>query len=191
MAQTSYAIWKPPKELEEMFRNTADALKDLSPAMEKVSRIGFEEVYARLQAGGDGDWPPLATATIRRHGQHQVGVGPGGGFGPTLRRDWSKNNAVVFSRAPHAHLFEGGTQDHFSGSYGTLPFSPGDKRRGKRTSLYANRSRTDTRNAIAKRSLSGQDHEPPRRFMYFSERFIERAGETILAHVFDAFDRAA
>ncbi|HSY50401.1 MAG TPA: phage virion morphogenesis protein [Thermoanaerobaculia bacterium] len=167
----SYATFEP----SEAFTNDLGAMiergGDLSPAMEQVARIGYEDVIQRLQSGGDG-WPALSPATIKRWGEHQIGVGEHGGFGPTLRRDWSKKNAVVYTRAPHAHLFGDGTLSHSIG--------------GKKVSVYNSKrghlSRSISKSRIAK--SQPKEQEPARPYMYFSEQAQTRMSDTIYAHLF-------
>lgn len=175
---SSKAIWTPPKALREMLERMGEDINDFSPAMEKVSRIGFEDVVQRLSRGGD-EWPELSKATIRRHGPHRIGVGEHGGFIPTLRRDWSKRNAVVFTKAPHAHLFEEGTASHSVGGKKVRAY----KSKGKHVSAAA------TRKILATGKMTTR--QPSRPFMYFSENVKTRAGEIILNRVFDAFEGRA
>jgi len=169
---TAFCRWTPPAELLELFRDTERRTLDLSVAMEQISRIGSEEIVQRLIAGGDGDWPALSPATILRSGNHRIGIGEHGGFVSTIRRDFSRRNAVVFSRAPHAHLFDEGTKWHAIGGQRVRLFNEGGR----------HLSRGETRRRLTAQTASGFQ-QPPRPFMYFSDRIQARFGQIIVDHV--------
>lgn len=194
MSSTSYAIWRPPLALQKMLREMGDAVVDLAPAMERVSRLGFEEITQRLnRGGGDIDWAPLAETTIERHGPHPLSIGKGGGFVPTLRRDFTKSNAVVFTKAPHAHFFDEGRSYHYVGGKHTHVYTTrGARVRGKSKGMTGGGKHVSK--AASKKLLlasTSDKIQPARNFMFFSDNVKNRAGDIILAHVFDAVERVA
>lgn len=186
-----YARFTPPADMLEDLKTVAAHLDDLSPAMERGSAFGLSDVESRLGRGGDGDWAPLADATVKRWGSHQIGVGKDGGFGPTLRRDWSKKNFIIFTRAPHAHLFGEGRDAHYAN--------------GKRVNVYNQRgtrvrgkSKGETRGGghIPKgQSLqrligsTASQNQPGRGFMYFSENVFNQFRDVLFRHTFEPFER--
>jgi hypothetical protein len=167
----AYARFEPSRAFANDLGAMVERTGDLSPAMERVARIGFEDVNQRLASGGEG-WVRHSAATVLRHGEHQLGVGEHGGFGPTLRRDWSKKNAVVYTRAAHAHIFGDGTTSHTIGNRKVSIYSTG------RSHL----SRSVSKSRLAKSKAKEQQHERP--FMYFSPKATERFNEVIVAHLF-------
>lgn len=167
--------WTPPTELLNLLRDAAGNIADLSTPMEKISRLGLEEIQNRLARGGDGDWPALSPATILRYGDHQIGVGKGGGFTSSLQRSYSATNAVVISRAPHAHLFDEGTKVRVRDGKRVYTYSEGGKRK----------SRSQSRKTIA--TSQARDAQPARPFMYFSDDLFEKSKDIVIAHVLGGF----
>jgi hypothetical protein len=168
----AHADWTFPPEIVGQVRAMEDRVGDLSVAMEKVSKVIFEDVVDHLRSHqGEGAWPAHAATTVERHGEHELGVGEHGGFVPTLRRDWTSHNAVAFTRAPHAHLFSGGTQQYHGAN-------------GRRVSRWG--SRKDGRVSRSKAKLGGRNariHQPGRMFDYLSQQARERATGIVVTFV--------
>lgn len=174
--------WTPPARLIALLEQTEHAVDDLSPAMEKVSKLGYDEIQNRLETG-DPSWPELSPATVRRWGAHRLGIGRHGGFASSLRRGWSKRNAVVMSAAPHAHLFDEGTKVHRTVS-------------GTRVHAHTSGRRHVSRPLTKKilRETIAETFQPPRNFMYFSRDLVGpsgRAWQVVIDHFARPFEAAA
>ena len=186
------ARYTPPKALLDDLKQIGKDIDDLSPAMQRGSQLGSDDVAQRLDRGGDGNWPALAESTIKRHGDHKIGVGEAGGFGPTLRRDWSKKNFVVFTKEPHAHLFGEGRNVHYSTAGKKVNVfnerttrvrgdSKGQTRGGGHVSKAESRKRL-----LDSTSVKAQ---PAREFMYFSEEVFTKFRDVLFDHVFGALGK--
>jgi hypothetical protein len=167
----AHAQFSPSKEFEADIAAMIGRVGDLSPAMEKGSKVGYDDVTGRLRAGGDGDWRGHAASTVKRWGRHPLGVNKGGGFVSTMRRDWSKKNFVVFTSAAHAHLFGDGTLAHFVGE--------------KRTSVYNSRRRHLSRGESHRRigSTKSKEQQPARQFAYFSQKARDLVADIVMSHL--------
>jgi hypothetical protein len=169
------------RELEDVPREMADRVTDLTPVMTVVATADLKpDMLDHLQTQGDGTWPAKSPNTIKRHGDTPLGVGSHGGFAPTIQRGWSKSNAVAFTRAPHAHLFGDGTQQYRTQG-GARAFRWGSK---------AGRSSRGRSRAFMQSNLSSL-HQPARFFAYINDPVQERATRRVGAFVVgDPYDGA-
>jgi hypothetical protein len=175
-SQGAYAHFYIDPGLEKLIRDIASREEDLSPVMAPISKLIQEELIARLGRGGD-DWEPFAKSTLRRPTHRGPGIGAHGGFASTVRRSWSKRNAVAFTQAPHAHLFDEGTARHVD-------------RSGKRVNVYSAKRRRVSRPESRRRSASSATatHEPARPFAYVSPALGDRAGAMILDFLLEGLE---
>jgi hypothetical protein len=149
------AQFYPPKELAEFIVTLRETVNDFSVPMEKISRVMLEDTREVFNSGL-GEWPTMKQATIDRWGPHKLlnlgGKTGQGGSGTPLRewnqRAWSKANAAVLNRAPHAHLMEGGVRKH--DTHG--PSKATSKAAKKKAAL-----------------ATGPLHSPPRDFLFVQE----------------------
>jgi hypothetical protein len=111
------ATFRPDPELRKIIDAVKESVDDFSPAMEQISRVMLDDTR-EVFASGLSEWPRMSEATVERWGPHpllRLG-GRAGRRGPSTpleqwnERRWSKTNAAVINRAPHAHLMEGGVE---------------------------------------------------------------------------------
>ena len=168
------AFWFPPDELREMLEDVAARAVDFSPVMQVIA-IDLETFVEDVifSSEGEGEWPPLDPDTLKRHKDRAGGaLQLSGDMRRRTGRDWSKTNAVVINRSPHAHFATEGTK-----RYTTPLWHPKDGTR--------RRSRAAVRALRGTEEFRGSMHEPARDFMYVSdERADELYGPMILDYLF-------
>lgn len=168
------------KRLSDIPDEMIDRVEDMSPVMAVVATDDLKpDMLDHLSTQGDGTWAPKDQDTIRRWGNKPLGIGRHGGFAPTIQRGWSKSNAVAFTRAPHAHLFEYGTEQYRS-SGGARAFRWGSKAGGRQS-----RGKSRAFSALA------SQHQPARPFAYISEKVKERSTNRIGAFIVEESYRGA
>jgi hypothetical protein len=151
-----------------------DRVKDMTPVMVLIATDLKADMISHLETHGEGEWPQKSQATIDRHGDTPLGVGEHGGFIPTVQRSWSPRNAVAFTRAPHAHLFSGGTKRHQSTT-------------GERVNVF-NENRRHVSRPESRRRLQATvavEHQPPRPFDYIDEETEQRSERRLAAFLVD------
>lgn len=178
------------RRLREIPEEMIDRVEDKTPVMAVIATEDLKpEMIGNLADRGDGSWPAKDLDTIKRWGNLPLGVGQHGGFAPTIQRSWSKNNAVAFTRAPHAHLFEGGT-DRWLASGEKAPrwgwrekeshTVTRGKTRGQET-FNRRRSRADAQGRGKTKWTSAGVHQPARPFAYIGEEVRDRATRRLAA----------
>jgi hypothetical protein len=174
---------KALQRLVDIPQEMIDRVEDMSPVMAVVATDDLKpEMLENLASQGQGSWAPKDPDTIKRHGNTPLGVGAHGGFAPTVQRSWSKSNAVAFTRAPHAHLFEGGTKRYRTASGAANPRWNINGRHRSRAFSRAHR--------LNPSALSSQ-HQPPRAFAYIGDPVKERASRRIAAFIVEESYRGA
>ena len=172
----AFALRKLTEIPEEMIAR----VEDLSPVMSVIATDDLKpDMLEHLSTQGDGKWAPKDPDTIKRWGNRPLGIGEHGGFAPTIQRGWSKSNAVAFTRAPHAHLFEYGT-DQYRTSGGARAFRWGSKAGGRQS-----RGKSRAFSAMA------SQHQPARAFAYISDPVKERASRRVGAFIVEESYRGA
>ena len=163
----AFVVWTPSK-LPEEIQSMIDRTTDFTLVMSPISRMFMEDAQRRLSSG-DPSWPAKSPATIIRWGNRPVGIGEHGGFAPTIQRFYSARNAGWKTKAPHAHLFEYGTQQYSTGPrWGS--------RRGGRVARGTSSGRDGTVH-------NGSQHQPARPFAFISDPMHERANDMIASWV--------
>ncbi|HXG58194.1 MAG TPA: hypothetical protein VNL91_04155 [Thermoanaerobaculia bacterium] len=164
-----------------------DRVEDLSVPMQRISYLASEEAKRRFRIGGadvpEGPWTPKAETS--KHRDKPLGTGEHGGLEKTIRPFWSYKNAGWATRAPHAHLFSGGTMRYFVRGERVSVWSAGKGviTRGKNKGKVRSRHRTKGKSAELLSKSRGRWHQPMRPFDFLSDALIERAPEIILDYV--------
>jgi len=160
-----------------------DRVKDMTPVMVLIATDLKADMISHLESHGEGEWPQKSQATIDRHGDMPLGVGEHGGFIPTVQRSWSPRNAVAFTRAPHAHLFSGGTKQHYEVSgIGSRDVS------SRRLNVFTENRRHVSRPESRRRLLAANvhaEHQPPRPFDYIDDETEQRSERRLAAFLVD------
>jgi hypothetical protein len=174
----AFAVFTP-SALPEEIQKAIDRTTDLSPVLGPIAKLMLADGRAQL-AAGEG-WPPLAASTLKRKARAgapaTIGIGVHGGFGPTMIPFFSARNAGWKTRAPHAHLFEYGTDRYRSAS-------------GERTTVWGEGGRHHSRGTSRRRlaESTAATHQPARPFAFISDQLHERANEMITAFIVAEFD---
>jgi hypothetical protein len=155
---------------------------DMSTVMAEIAGDAAKE--GRQQAASNPEWPPLPPATIarkrRRGGSLVIGVGVHGGFAPTIRPFYGRMNAGWKSRAPHAHLFEGGTQAWQRNGMSTFRWGANKKHRPRAQSEGRDGSK-----------WTGSQRQPGRPFAYMTDSAHERYNELVMSYLIRIHERRA
>ena len=183
------AVYHPPRELQDIVLRLGKAIDDWSVPMEKISRRMLEDTKG-VFASGRPEWPRMSEATIERWGPHPLlnlgGRTASGGAGTPLRewneRDWSKKNAAVINRAPHAHLMDRGVDRYQTTRYDRTVTIDGKTRKHRQSRAEVREHR--------KQFGSGAEHSPPREFLFFEEASYPTCREWLLDHIENAVTNA-
>ncbi len=163
------------KRLAEIPQEMIERHEDMTLVMVEIATSDLKpDMISHLTSQGEGTWPKKAQTTVDRDkyrgvSSSQPGIGQHGGFVPTIQRGWSKRNAVAFTRAPHAHLFSGGTQQYRSGATRFIRFG----------SKAGRKSRAASR--LLPSNVQSSQHQPPRPFDYISDEAKERSTRRVAA----------
>jgi hypothetical protein len=185
----AYIQWDASKlsELTDIPKEMIERVGDMTPVMTVIATDDLKpNMIDHLEQGPA--WPPKSKETIKRHGDTPLGVGENGGFVPTIQSAWSSKNAVAFTRAPHAHLFSGGTAEHYDqfGQQQNL-FSAGATTRGRgknkgQTLSGGHLSRAESRRRLVSGGFALM-HQPPRPFDYIDDDVEERSMRRVAAFI--------
>lgn len=175
------------RKLVDIPQEMIDRVEDLSPVMAVIATDDLKpEILENLATQGGGTWAPKDADTIRRWGNRPLGIGEHGGFAPTIQRGWSKSNAVAFTRAPHAHLFEFGTDYYSVNGARAFRWSQGQGTitRGKNKGKIRIRHKSKAASrafGLAKPTMA--QHQPARPFAYIDKDVQERSTRRLGAFI--------
>ena len=164
-----------------------DRVEDLKPIMRTISYMAAED--GRKQSVGNPDWPDLDPDTIekkRREGLPlTAGVGAHGGFAPTITPFYGRRNAGWKTKAPHAHLFEGGTKRYSVGGSQVNVWSggKGEIKQGKNKGKIKTKHKSKAASLALLIQAKSEQHQPARPFGYFADGAHERYNDMIAAFV--------
>lgn len=99
-------------EFEKFLDGMGDRVSDFTVPLTKGSKQIYDDVVTNWNTKGaffGQSWPEHAQATVERHGPHTLLRMSGGLFG-SIRPFAGKFTAGVYSKAPHAHLHNQGTE---------------------------------------------------------------------------------
>jgi hypothetical protein len=152
------------------------ALLDLSVPMERVSRVMYDD-SREVYSSGLSEWPAMSQLTIERWGYHRLmNHPPEKRSGTTLadwtERAWSRKNAAVLNRAPHAHLQEEGTRQYATARYSARSNASEGRTRRRR-------SRGEVRES-ARTEGNGWQHSPQRDLVFVNEASVPRFHDIVL-----------
>jgi len=159
--QTRSASWRPG---ESVFKPMLERVVDTAPAMQRIAERWLRRALVFFASQGNGEWKPLAPATLKRWGNHPI-LNKSGGMKGRFGRDWSKRNAVIMNDSPHAHFAGDGTTRSFSKESGERVFVHQKKERNEKRTTR--RSAASTRRA--RLSSTSTVHEPSREFVFVDE----------------------